>query len=89
MPRYHFDVRADDILVQDEDGREVPDIGAVEAEAAEAAVAIGCDEFSAFSANGGSGTVAVEVRDEHGNRVVTATATMSLRIERADRRAAE
>lgn len=85
MPHYYFDVRAHGTLAEDEEGRELPDLKAVEAEAAEAAIGIGCEEFAEFSVSGGNTAVAVEVRDEHGARVLTASATISLCIIRADR----
>lgn len=74
MPRFYFDVREGCRFVPDDDGLEFPDIHAAEQEAAEAAAAIGRDALPAGRAR----SVTVEVRNEHGQRLVTATVTLAI-----------
>ena len=74
MPLFHFDVREGVRFSPDEEGLEFPDIAAAEREAAETAASIGRDLLPKGSAR----AVTVEVRNQHGQRVVTATVTLAL-----------
>ena len=74
MPRYFFDVREGVRFVEDEDGVDFPDINAAEREAAIVAADIGRDLLP----KGVARSVTVEVRNEHGQRVVTATVTLAV-----------
>ena len=74
MQRYYFDVREGVRFVEDEDGLQLPDLASAEREAAEAAASIGRDLLPKGTAR----SVTVEVRNEHGKRVVTATVTLAL-----------
>ena len=74
MPRFFFDVREGVRFVVDEDGAEFPDVHAAEREAAECAAAIGRDLLPKGTAR----AVTVEVRNEHGQRIITATVTLAL-----------
>ena len=74
MPRFYFDIREGVRFVPDEEGLEVPDLDAAEREAAEAAAEIGRSLLPVGMAR----SVTVEVRNEHGQRVVTATVTLAV-----------
>ena len=74
MPRYYFDVREGARFVPDDEGLDFDDLDAAEREAA----AIGRDQF----AKGDARDITIEVRDEHGQRV--RTATVSMRIDRVE-----
>ena len=74
MPLFYFDVREGVRFVPDDTGLEFPDLGAAEREAAEAAASIGRDLLPTGCAR----SVTVEVRNTHGQRVVTATVTLAL-----------
>ncbi len=76
MPRFDFDVREGCRFDPDDDGLEFPDLNTAEREAAEAAAEIGRDRLP----RGDTREVVVEVRNEHGQRVVTVE--VSLRINR-------
>jgi hypothetical protein len=78
MPRFYFDVREGVRFFLDEEGQVFPDIGAAEKEAAEAAASIGRDLLP----KGVARSVTVEVRNEHGQRVVTAV--VALVVDRVD-----
>jgi hypothetical protein len=78
MPRFYFDVREGVHFVSDDEGLEFPDIDAAEREAAEAAAAIGRELLP----KGVARSVTVEVRNEHSQRVVTATVTLA--VDRVD-----
>lgn len=78
MPRFFFDVREGVRFVPDEDGLEFPDINAAERSAAEAAAEIARDLLPKAVAR----SVTVEVRNDHGQRVVTATVTLA--VDRVD-----
>ncbi|HEY8566293.1 MAG TPA: hypothetical protein VIL65_12390 [Beijerinckiaceae bacterium] len=78
MPLFYFDVREGVRFVCDEDGLEFPDLDAAEREAAEAAAAIGRDLLPKGTAR----SITVEVRNQHGQRVVTATVTLA--VDRVD-----
>jgi hypothetical protein len=70
----YFDVREGVRFAPDEEGLEFPDIDTAEREAAITAAEIGRDLLP----KGAARSVTVEVRNEHGQRVVTATVTLAL-----------
>jgi hypothetical protein len=74
MPRFFFDIREGVRFVVDEDGVELPSIGAAEHQAAEAAAEIGRDLLP----KGCARSITVEVRNEYGQRIITATVTLAL-----------
>ena len=74
MALFYFDVREGVRFVPDEEGLEFPDVAAAEREAAESAACIGRDLLP----RGDARAVTVEVRNEHGQRVATATVTLAL-----------
>jgi len=78
MPLFFFDIREDGVFYQDEEGSEHPGLGSAEREATETAASIARDLLS----RGTVRLVAVEVRNEHGQRMLTAT--VSIRVERAE-----
>ena len=78
MPRFYFDVRDGGRFLPDEEGSEFDSLDAAEYEAACAAVEFGRDQLP----KGGARDVTVEVRNEHGQRVLTAT--VSMEIHRVD-----
>jgi hypothetical protein len=78
MPRFYFDVREGHRFSPDEDGLEFPNIDVAEREAAEAAATIGRDRLPKSDAR----DVSVEVRNEHSQRILTVTVTMTIhRVE--------
>ena len=72
--RFYFDVREGSRFIPDDKGLEFDSLDAAEREAAEAAAAIGRDELP----KGGVRDVAVEVRNEHGQRVLTVAISMHI-----------
>src|SRR5215204_2941299 len=78
MPRFFFDVREGVRFTPDDDGLEFPNIDAAEHEAAECAAAIGRDLLPKGTAR----SVTVEVRNQFGQRVITATVTLA--VDRVD-----
>jgi hypothetical protein len=78
MPRFYFDVREGTRFVPDAIGIEFDSLDAAERAAAETAAEIGRELLS----KGDAREVTVEVRNEHRQRVLTATA--SLEIHRVD-----
>ena len=78
VPRFFFDVRQGVRFTPDDDGLEFPNIDAAEHEAAECAAAIGRDLLP----KGVARSVTVEVRNQHGQRVATATVTLA--VDRVD-----
>jgi hypothetical protein len=76
MPTYFFDVQTDDQLHPDREGSDYPDLDAAEAEAAKVAGELGRDDLL----NGRPRRIVVEIRNEHGDNV--STATLCLEIER-------
>jgi hypothetical protein len=73
MPRFYFDVREGVRFDADDEGLEFSDLDTAEREAAEAAAAIGRELLP----KGVARSVTVEVRNEHGQRVVTANVTLA------------
>ena len=78
MPRFYFDVREGSRFVPDEVGLEFDSLDAAEREAAEAAAEIGRDRLP----KGDTREVTVELRNDHGQRVLTVT--VSMEIHRVD-----
>ena len=75
MPLFFFDVREGNAFFTDDEGLEHPDVDAAEREAAQSAAAIGRDRLP----SGDLRAVTVEVRNEHGQRIITATASLDVR----------
>ena len=78
MPRFYFDVREGARFIPDEEGLELDSLDAAEVAAAEGAAEIGRDRLP----KGDTRDVTVEVRNEHGQRVLTVT--VSMEIDRVD-----
>jgi hypothetical protein len=78
MPRFFFDVREGVRFAPDDDGVVFPDLDTAEREAAQTAAEIGRDLLP----KGGARSVTVEVRNQHGQRVITATVTLA--VDRVD-----
>jgi len=76
MPRFYFDTREGSKFIPDDEGLEFPNLDAAEREAAEAAAEIGRDRLP----SGDTRDVTVEVRNEHGQRVLTVR--VSIEIDR-------
>jgi hypothetical protein len=74
MPLFYFDVREGVRFIPDEDGLELPNLDAAEREAAEAAASIGRELLPEGTAR----SVTVEVRNQHGQRVITTTVTLAV-----------
>ena len=74
MPRYYFDLREGETFAQDKDGQEFADLDSAEYEAACIAAQIGRERLPASDAR----KITIEVRDEHGHRVVTVTVSMTI-----------
>jgi len=74
VPRFYFDVREGSRFIPDDEGLEFDDVDAAERETVEVAAAIGRDQL----AKGDTREVTVEVRNEHSQRVLTATASMHI-----------
>jgi len=66
MPRFYFDLRDGDDLAVDEEGLELPDIGAVQAEAAISLADMARDAVHNAPLGPGGHRMAIEVRDEIG-----------------------
>lgn len=75
MVQFYFDVREDDAFVPDVEGEALPSVDAAIAQAVDIATLIAREHLPERK----SQTIVVEVRDEHGARVLTTT--MSLKIE--------
>jgi hypothetical protein len=69
MPLFYFDVIDDGAFARDEEGTELPDLDAAEREAATTAAEIGRDRLPIAPNH----IVIIEVRNEHGQRVLTVT----------------
>jgi type IV pilus biogenesis protein CpaD/CtpE len=67
--RFHFDMRDGGVFTPDEEGEELPSLDAAERVAAETAAEFGRDKLPV----GVDRKVIIEVRNEHGQRVLTAT----------------
>ena len=73
MPLYFFHVRTGNRLSEDEDGAEFADLAAVEEEARASVL-----EIAQYTIEGDIDSVSVEVRDEDGEHVLTATASIAV-----------
>ena len=78
MPRFYFDIREGPRFIPEETGLEFDSLDAAEREAAGAAAEIGRDQLP----KGNPRELTVEVRNEHGQRVLTVT--VSMKVERVD-----
>ncbi len=74
MPLFFFDTREGSRFTPDEEGLEFPDLDAAEREAATAAAEMGRDRLP----RGDARDITVEVRNEHGQRVLTVRITMQI-----------
>ncbi|WP_425265693.1 DUF6894 family protein [Terrihabitans rhizophilus] len=74
MPKFYFDVRDGSRFIPDEEGSNLADLAAAEREAAVAAAEIGRERLP----QGELRTIVVEVRNHHGQRVLTATAALTV-----------
>jgi hypothetical protein len=78
MPRFYFEIREGTRFVPEDEGLEFPDLAAAEREAAEAAAGIGRDRLP----KGDAREISVEVLNEHRQRVITVTVSMTVhRVE--------
>jgi hypothetical protein len=77
MPRFHFDLHEDGLVVRDEDGAELADEQAAVREAIETAASVARDAFASRTAD----QVLVEVRD--GERGPLIKVAVILKVERA------
>ncbi len=66
MPRYYFDLLDGDVLASDEEGIELPDFQAVQAEAAKSLADMARDAVHNLAATPGKHDMAIEVRDAGG-----------------------
>lgn len=78
MPRFFFDTREGVRFVFDDEGLDFPDLDTAEREAAITAAEIGRDLLP----KGVARSITVEVRNQHGQRVITATVTLA--VDRVD-----
>ena len=76
MPRFYFDIRVEGAFTEDEDGAELPDVGAAEEEAVACVSQLAWDKFPHSDIR----EISVEVRGEYGGRVLAAK--ISLVVER-------
>ncbi len=74
MPRFYFDTREGPTFIPDEEGLEFPDLDAAEREAATAAAEMGRDLLP----RGDARDITVEVRNEHGQQVLTVRVAMEI-----------
>jgi hypothetical protein len=74
VSRFYFDVREGGTLTQDQEGLDLADLDAAEREAVQAAAEIGNDILPKRHAP----EIRVEVRDEHGQYVLSVAVTMSV-----------
>jgi len=77
MPRFYFDLREDGTYSPDDEGLEFPNLDAAEREAATAAACIARDRLP----KGNAREIAMDVRDELRQRLLTVT--VSMHMERA------
>jgi hypothetical protein len=74
VPRFYFDMREGDRFTRDETGIELGSLDAAEYEAARGAAEIGRDQLP----KGDARDITIEVRDEHGQQVVTVRVSMEI-----------
>jgi hypothetical protein len=78
MRRFYFEVREGNSFIPDDEGLEFSDIGTAEREAAEAAASIARDRLP----KGDARDITVEVLNEHRQRIITVTVSMTVhRVE--------
>jgi uncharacterized membrane protein len=77
VPHFYFDVREGDSFTRNDAGLEFDSLDEAAAEAANSAAEIGRDRLP----EGQAPEIMVEVRDEHGERVLTVTVSMIIRRE--------
>ena len=75
MPRFYFDVREDGTVIPDEEGLELESLDAAEHEAAVSAAEIGRSQLP----HGKVREITVEVKDEDGFVLITATVSLAVR----------
>jgi hypothetical protein len=78
MPRFYVDIREGARFVADEEGLDFKDLAHAEREACVTVAEIGRDKLP----KGGLREITAEVRNEHGQRVLTVA--LSLNVERVD-----
>lgn len=66
MPRYYFDLRDGDYLAPDEEGVDLPDLVAVQNEAARAIADLARDTVRTSRSFGAARGLVIEARDENG-----------------------
>jgi hypothetical protein len=74
VPRFYFDVREGTSFASDAEGLEFASLDAAEREAATAAAEIGRDRLP----KGDARDITVEVRNEHGQRVLTVMVSLEI-----------
>jgi len=74
MPRFYFDVREGARFIPDKEGSEFDNLDVAEVAAARGAAEIGWDRLP----KGDTREVTVEMRNEHGQRVLTVTVFMEI-----------
>ena len=76
MPRFYFDVSTGDDITRDDEGLDLASLEDVEREAKR-----GATDMSRDCLPDGCSEISVQVRDEHGERVLTVTVSMTVRRE--------
>ena len=74
MPRFHFDLREDGVVLRDEEGEELVDDRAAERQAIETASALARDSFPSRAAD----QVLVEVRRECSEPIITVVVALKV-----------
>ena len=74
MPLFYLDTREGPTFIPDDEGLEFPDLDPAEREAAITAAEMGRDRLP----KGDTGDITVEVRNEHGQRVLTVRVSMEI-----------
>ena len=75
MPRFYFDVREDGKFIPDEEGLELESLDAAEHKAAVSSAEIGRSQLP----HGKVREITVEVKDENGFVLITATVSLAVR----------
>jgi hypothetical protein len=75
VPRFYFDVLESNSLTRDEEGFQFGSLNIAEAEAIRAASEIGHNSLPKLR----SSAIGVQVRDEHGEAVLSVTVSMTVR----------
>ena len=74
MAKYYFDLREDGQFMADDEGQDFPDLDAAEHEAAQVAAEISRNKLP----KGEAREIVIELRNEHGQRVLTATVALAI-----------